>query len=133
MLPLCGAHVVLGVQWLRSLGPVLTDYTSLSMKFMHQGCIIEFQGDDTSTLQPLTSNQVRRLVRTAGATVYFHLSVIPLDTSDTPNPRHFTTLSLKFIFQSLITLHMNHTLESRCNNTHQFHNKQLASVMQQLY
>lgn len=88
MLPLCGAHVVLGVQWLRSLGPVLTDYTSLSMKFMHQGQIIEFKGDDTSTLQPLTSNQVRRLVRTAGATVYFHLSVIPLDTSDTPNPSY---------------------------------------------
>ena len=45
------------------------------------------------------------------------------------NPHHFTTLSLKFVFQSLIT----HALESRRNNTHQFHNKQLASVMQQLY
>jgi len=40
---------------------------------------------------------------------------------------------LKFIFQSPITLHMNHTLGSRCNNTHQFHNKQLAGIMQQLY
>jgi len=40
---------------------------------------------------------------------------------------------LKLIFQSPITLHMNHTLESRRNNTHQFHNKQLASVIQQLY
>ena len=28
---------------------------------------------------------------------------------------------------------MNHTLKSRRNNIHQFHNKQLASVMQQLY
>ena len=99
VLPLCGAHVVLGVQWLRSLGPVLMDYTSLSMKFMHQGQIIEFKGDDTSTLQPLTSTQVRRLVRTARATVYFHLSVIPLDTSpsDTPN------LSYPPAIQSLLT------------------------------
>ena len=40
---------------------------------------------------------------------------------------------LKFIFQSPITLHMNHTFESRRNNTHQFYNKQLAGVMQQLY
>ena len=40
---------------------------------------------------------------------------------------------LKFIFQSSITLYMNHTLGSRRNNTHQFHNKQLADVMQQLY
>ena len=40
---------------------------------------------------------------------------------------------LKFIFQSPITLHMNHTFGSRRNNIHQFHNKQLASVMHQLY
>jgi len=40
---------------------------------------------------------------------------------------------LKFIFQSPITLHMNHTLGSRRNNIHQLHNKQLADVMQQLY
>jgi len=39
---------------------------------------------------------------------------------------------LKFIFQSPITLHMNHTLRSRRNNTYQFHNKQLTDVMQQL-
>jgi len=30
---------------------------------------------------------------------------------------------LKLIIQSLITLHMNHTLNSRRNNTQQFHNK----------
>jgi len=40
---------------------------------------------------------------------------------------------LKFIFQSPITLHMNHTLESRRNNIHQFHNKQFTGVMQHLY
>ena len=40
---------------------------------------------------------------------------------------------LKFIFQSPITLHMNYTLRSRHNNTHQFHNKQLAGIIQQLY
>ena len=40
---------------------------------------------------------------------------------------------LKSIFQSPITLHMNNTLKSRRNNTHQFHNKQFIGVMQQLY
>ena len=40
---------------------------------------------------------------------------------------------LKFIFQSSITLYMNHTLGPKHNNTHQFHNKQLEDVMQQLY
>jgi len=37
---------------------------------------------------------------------------------------------LKFIFQSSITLHINHTLGLRRNNTYQFHNKQLADIMQ---
>ena len=51
------------------------------------------------------------------------------------NTMHITSplYHLKFIFQSPITLHMNHTLESRRNNTHQFHNKQFTSFMQQLY
>ena len=40
---------------------------------------------------------------------------------------------LKFIFQSSITLRMNHTLGLRHKNTHQFHNKKLADAMEQLY
>ena len=56
-------------------------------------------------------------------------NIAQLNTIDVTSPLYH----LKFIFQSPITLHMNHTLGSRCNNTHQFHNKQLASVMQQLY
>lgn len=35
VLPFCGADLVLGVQWLKSLGPVLMDYIDLTMKFMH--------------------------------------------------------------------------------------------------
>ena len=49
-----------------------------------------------------------------------------------PTTLHHFIFKIHF-FQSLITLHMNHTLESKHNNTHQFHNKQLASVMHQLY
>lgn len=33
LLPLSGANVVLGVQWLKALGPILTYYNTLSMKF----------------------------------------------------------------------------------------------------
>lgn len=32
VLPICGADLVLGVQWMKTLGPVLTDYTTLTMK-----------------------------------------------------------------------------------------------------
>ena len=53
-------------------------------------------------------------------------NIVKLNTTHVTSPLY----PLKFIFQSLITLHMNHTLELRRNNTNQFHNKQLANVMQ---
>jgi len=55
-------------------------------------------------------------------------NIVQLNTIHVISPLYY----LKFIFQSSITLHMNHILGSRCNNTHQFHNKQLANIMQQL-
>jgi len=59
----------------------------------------------------------------------FIINIAQLNTIHVTSPLYH----LKSIFQSSITLHMNHTLGSRHNNTHQFHNRQLASVMQQLY
>jgi len=56
-------------------------------------------------------------------------NIVKLNTIHVTSPLYL----VKFIFQSPITLYMNHTLESRRNNTHQFHNKQLIGVMQQLY
>jgi len=37
VLPLRSTNLVLGVQWLKSLGPVLTDYNDLMMKFLCEG------------------------------------------------------------------------------------------------
>jgi len=73
VLPLCGANLVLGVQWLKSLGPVLTDYNTLSLKFIRDGCIIEFQGETNSSLHLITPPQLRRLFRKEGANAYFHI------------------------------------------------------------
>jgi len=56
-------------------------------------------------------------------------NIAKLNTINVTSPLYH----LKFIFQSPITFHMNHTLDSRRNNTHQFHNKQFTDIMQQLY
>jgi len=45
VLSIAGANVILGVQWLKSLGPVLTDYTKFSMQFFHNGRMVKLQGD----------------------------------------------------------------------------------------
>ena len=58
-----GANVVLGVQWLKSLGPVLTDYNSLCMKFFHEGRLVDLKGDKESILNSLSSSQFHHLLR----------------------------------------------------------------------
>ena len=37
LLPIYGADLVLGVQWMRQLGPILFDYDKLWMEFTYQG------------------------------------------------------------------------------------------------
>ena len=108
VLPLCGANVVLGVQWLWSLGPILTDYTTLSMKFMHEGRTIELKGDDTSALQPLSVPQARHLVQTYDPSACYLLSVTSLETPSNTStyPPDIQSLLTKFasLFQPPQTL-----------------------------
>ena len=52
-------------------------------------------------------------------------NIVKLNTIHVTSPLYH----LKLIFQSPITLHMNHTLDSRRNNTQQFHNKQFTGCL----
>ena len=101
VLPLCGAYIVLGVQWLKSLGPVLTDYNELSMKFSCGGRVIEVKGDTTSTHSLLTSPQLCCLVHKSGTSALFHICILPTElpsnqTSPTQLFPEIQTLVTKF-------------------------------------
>jgi hypothetical protein len=37
ILTLAGCNAVLGIQWIRTLGPILWDFTELKMEFLHEG------------------------------------------------------------------------------------------------
>lgn len=76
MLPIAGANVILRVQWLRSLGPVLTDYTNLRMQFFYDGRLVELQGDPEAHRSMLSSPQFRRLCRHQ-QNLCFHITVLP--------------------------------------------------------
>ena len=58
VLPICGADVVLGVQWLKSLGPVLTDYATLTMKFISNDKLIELKGDRDTSIDQISPSQL---------------------------------------------------------------------------
>lgn len=70
-----GADVVLGVQWLKTLGPILTDHTSLNMKFITGGKLIELKGDREKNLEQVTPSQLRRLLYTNPTSTFFHVRV----------------------------------------------------------
>jgi hypothetical protein len=44
ILPLTGFDVILGVQWLRSLGPILWNFSALSMEFWRHGRTVRWTG-----------------------------------------------------------------------------------------
>ena len=91
VLPICDADVVLGVQWLKLLGPVLTDYTTLTMKFIYAGKLIELAGEHDKNIEQISPLQLRRLVHTGNTSSYFHILLEPHTTTF---PSHLPILYL---------------------------------------
>ena len=97
VLPISGANVVLGVHWLKSLGPVLTDYNHLTMQFFYEGNLIHLQGDMDAALSSLSSLQFRRLSRKNRDGLYYHITLLPnVDTSTQDLPPSILTLLTKY-------------------------------------
>lgn len=79
-LPLCGADLVLGVQWLKQLGPITTDYQRLTMTFSHLGRNITLHADAPPSLSPASAHQLKRLAQTQSISALYHISALPIDT-----------------------------------------------------
>lgn len=73
VLPISSANIVLGVQWLKTLGLVLTDYATLCMQFFHQGRLVELQGENDTNLGILTNPS---FVASIGNTTMFPTSIL---------------------------------------------------------
>lgn len=78
VLVLCGFDVVLGFQWLKSLGPILTDYNTLTMQFRYEDRVVE--------LTPVTPRLLRRMTQSGTASTFFHLRIEPPSTQKTSSP-----------------------------------------------
>jgi len=99
VLPISGANIVLGVEWLKSLGPVLTDYNTLTMQFFHQGRLVELKGDNDANLRLLSSPQFCCLYQRQGDDVCFQITMLQPETTtaDTTSlPRELQSLLLKY-------------------------------------
>ena len=86
VLSLCGADLILNVEWLKLLGPILTDYNDLTMKFLHDGRVVELRGEQEGVVHSITAHQLQRLIRTDGASQFFHLHIEPPSTQMSYTP-----------------------------------------------
>lgn len=55
LLQISGADAVLGIDWLKKLGPVTTNYTTFIMNFNHLGHDISLKADVTLGLEPTSA------------------------------------------------------------------------------
>nr|GMD32851.1 Transposon Ty3-G Gag-Pol polyprotein [Ipomoea batatas] len=62
VLRIVGPDVVLGVQWLQSLGSVTHDYSKSTMEFQRGSTIVTLKGDSSLNNQPISFNQLQAMV-----------------------------------------------------------------------
>lgn len=103
--------MVLGMQWFQSLGPVLTNYKALTMKFIREGHTVELKGDTNSSLHAITPFQLRCLIITDAVGDFFHLQIVPKElpltqTTSPTFPPEILSLITKFdtLFQTFTLL-----------------------------
>lgn len=87
VLPLSGAQLVLGVQWLKTLVHILTDYEKLTTKFMRAGQLVEpMERISHPELEEAYLYQLRCLVSTHTVDTVFHLHLISPTSPHPHNP-----------------------------------------------
>ncbi|KAJ0940339.1 putative nucleotidyltransferase, Ribonuclease H [Helianthus annuus] len=95
VLPLQGWDMVLGVSWLATLGPVVTDYATSVFQFTLAGKQVTWQGDKP-VVQGIQFNGFRQLVQSDGVSQMFHLSLLPPDNTPPTYPPELQAILSKF-------------------------------------
>lgn len=80
-----GANVVLGIQWLETLGVVKTNYKELTMEFELLGRTIKLQGNSQIAESVISGNGLRRLVARREVAYFCQL------VGDAPMPNNSVT------------------------------------------
>lgn len=62
VLPIEGAELILGVQWLELLGPIITDFKNLTMEFTWHNQRVKLIGESIVAPESITLHQFKRLV-----------------------------------------------------------------------
>ena len=56
-----GCDILLGVEWIRNLGPILMDFKDLTMQFDQEGQQYKFQGITIGSVDIISSHRMEKL------------------------------------------------------------------------
>ncbi|XP_027364265.1 uncharacterized protein LOC113871373 [Abrus precatorius] len=73
VLPISRADIVLGIQWLKPLGPIVTDYSKMTMCFIKEGHMVEWKVDAPSGPHDISAHQLKLIFQTNSGAAYFHI------------------------------------------------------------
>ncbi|KAJ3697247.1 hypothetical protein LUZ61_000952 [Rhynchospora tenuis] len=100
VLDLEGSDVVLGVQWLETLGPILTDWSKLHMEFNYKGQQIHLQGESKPSAAAISSAGLNKLITSKGVgSSYMCFTVLTPELESTLSPPHTVIPSLQPLLQ----------------------------------
>nr|GMD05953.1 Transposon Ty3-G Gag-Pol polyprotein [Ipomoea batatas] len=84
VLRIVGPDVVLGVQWLQSLGSVTHDYSKMTMEFHMGSTIVTLKGDSSLNNQPISFNQLQAMVTNGAIQTLYEIHHINTTNSTEP-------------------------------------------------
>jgi hypothetical protein len=78
-----GCDIVLGADWLRTLGPILMDFKDLTMQFDQEGHQYKFQGITTGSPKIISSHRMEKILKKGHSGVIAQLHAI--QATETPS------------------------------------------------
>lgn len=83
VLPICGLDIVLGMQWLQTLGPCVHDHKALTMEFNWKGSRIQLAGSSEVVTHQLSFTQLHSMLREGEVKDVYKLTALTSEpTSD---------------------------------------------------
>ncbi|XP_019255164.1 PREDICTED: uncharacterized protein LOC109233755 [Nicotiana attenuata] len=83
ILPFHGSDIVLGVAWLATLGPVITNYATREFGFTLNGSRTTWQGDCPTDTQVIQLHSLRRMPAIDAISSFFRLEMVTEEVPDT--------------------------------------------------
>jgi hypothetical protein len=91
---MAGCDIMLGEDWLRTLGPILKDFKALTMQFDQEGHQYKFQGITAGSPEVISSHRMENLLRKGYFGVIAQLHAIQA-TETPPVPQDLQALLSK--------------------------------------